>query len=135
MNKVVDLNSKRKGKYFDKIKEIISILDDYNTEMAITEEEILIILEELYNLYRRKSITYHFLEDMLDYFNTICESVVNEDIALTPEIIYNGLLGCYNLMAPVEVRQRDIYLAISIADKRIKSKEKDDEERKYYKKL
>lgn len=135
MGEIISLDNRLKEIYYKEIFNIIEILKDYEIEVKIPEENIKIILDELYNLYKEKEISYEYIEDMLSYFNEICKDAAAEGISLTSKIIFNGLVICHRMMSPVEIEKKDILSALEKAKARIKVEEKHNEKRKCYKKL
>lgn len=107
MGKIISFVEREKSYSSEKILEIINILDDYDVEFMIDIEEILLILRDIYDLYLKKEIAYQYLEDMLLYFNEICLEVSEEKRVFDLDSICNGLMGCYELMAPIGIERED----------------------------
>lgn len=114
MGKVISMTEKRKRDSFAKIFEVIDILDDYDVVIDIDREDIILILDSLYDLYSKKKMAYQYLDDMLLYFNEIARDVVIEEIAFDIDSISNGLVGCYQLMMPIGIDEQEI---IEVMDK------------------
>lgn len=107
MGEVISLVDRQKEYCFDKILDVINILDDYDVEIDISKKDILLILNDLYDLYLEKKIVYQYLEDMLIYFNEICGDIAYDDEVFDVDSICNGIIGCYELMVPLGIERED----------------------------
>ncbi len=107
MGKIISLIEREKKYCFNKILNLINILDDYDVKVSLSHEDILLILNSLYDLYLDKGIAYQYLEDMLLYFNEICSEIASLGSVFSFENVYNGFLGCYELMVPVGIENQE----------------------------
>lgn len=107
MGNVISLVEKEKKRCADKVLDIISILDDYDVSIEISQHDIVLILSELYDLYLEKQIVYQYTEDMLLYFNEIGRDVLEENEVFDFFSVSNGFMGCYDLMVPIGIEKEE----------------------------
>lgn len=115
MGEIVDFERENKKFYYAEILSIINTLDDYDIDICVNPVDVVIILDELYELYKLKEISYKFLEDMILYFNEICVEVSEGEAPLTNEELFNGLIGSYDLYNEVEISREEIMSCVNRA--------------------
>lgn len=115
MGEIVDFERKKKKFYYAEILSIINTLDDYKVDICVNPADVVIILDELYELYKKKEISYQFLEDMILYFNEICVEVSEEYYSLTNEELFNGLINSYDLYNEVEISREEMISCVNRA--------------------
>lgn len=115
MGEIVDFERKKKKFYYAEILSIINTLDDYEVDICVNPADVVIILDELYELYKKKEISYQFLEDMILYFNEICVEVSEEYYSLTNEELFNGLINSYDLYNEVEISKEEMISCVNRA--------------------
>lgn len=115
MGEIVDFERKKKKFYYAEILSIINTLDDYEVDICVNPADVVIILDELYELYKKKEISYQFLEDMILYFNEICVEVSEEYYSLTNEELFNGLINSYDLYNEVEISREEMISCVNRA--------------------
>lgn len=109
VDKVINLDEIRKRETYRSVVEIFEILEDEGICLQFQNNELIILLDELYSLYESKDIIYQYSENMKCYFSTIATDIMDTEASCVLfSDVMQGVMGCYELMSPVEVEREDM---------------------------
>ena len=126
VDKVINLDEIRKRETYRSVIEIFEVLEDEGICLQFQTNGLIILLDELYSLYQSKDIIYEYAENMNCYFSTIATDIMNTEVScvLFSDVI-QGIMGCYELMSPVEVEREDMSQVIQKVKKKVKEADMD----------
>lgn len=123
---VVGLGEVRKSRTFTFVDAMFLELAEEGIELKFTDIQLRCLLDELYQLYETKEIVYQYDENMTSYFSTICQDILESNLSCVLfSDVMQGVIGCYQLMSPVEVERQDMLQVVSKVKKKVKEAKKD----------
>lgn len=112
--KIIYLEEVRKKQTYHKVRDLFLALEEDSITLRFQECQLKLLLEEVYQLYLSKNIIYQYSSDMILYFSTICDDIISGEMREVKfSDVMQGVVGCHQLMSPVEIEKRDLTKVIS----------------------
>lgn len=121
IDKITNLDDIRKQKTYCFVIGLFEIIEDEGTCLQFQNNELMVLLDALYGLYKSKDIVYQYAETMKCYFSTIAADMMDTGVScvLFSDVI-QGIMGCYELMSPVEIEREDMSQVIQKVKRKVK---------------
>lgn len=121
IDKITNLDEIRKQKTYRFVIGLFEIIEDEGICLQFQDNELIWLLEEMYYLYESKDIIYQYAENMNCYFSTIAADMMDTGVScvLFSDVI-QGIMGCYELMSPVEIEREDMSQVIQKVKRKVK---------------
>lgn len=107
---IINLEEERKAKTYKQILDLFKALEeDYLVKINFSLEQLKMLLDALYELYKSKEIIYAYQSDMYTYFyEIICLALEQHETTISYDFLLNALLFCQTLMSPIEISPKDM---------------------------
>lgn len=121
VDSVINLDEIRKQETYRAVIDVFEILEDEGICLQFQNNELMVLLDALYGLYKSKDIIYQYAETMKCYFSTIAADIMDTGVScvLFSDVI-QGIMGCYELMSPVEIEREDMSQVIQKVKRKVK---------------